>query len=291
MQVSTAPTWLQTPLKSFSAELRNALKQRSLAAIHIQIGSTSPNAIHLRLTTGLYTWLFEEWSQLTAQNQTWIALCTMIQEAFQWHLNAIAPTAGHYSYALAMPHQQNAFGILGEMMAELDDESADTVTTQLAALTYQSQLTASKAANLLEQVEQQFAHVASQQNLMHENMHQIIAQVNALSFNQSNAGQGRLGSFNSSSCGWSHSRHQQGGAQTAVNGGQFGGGFVPAASSYAHGPTAAVAPNQGRGPPFSRRPQETVKEVRCSTIHLREVMVREDTATLLKVVIPPQPCS
>jgi hypothetical protein len=40
---------------------------------------------------------------------------------------------------------------------------------------------------LLQQAEQQFAHLASQQNLMHENMHQIIAQVNALSFNQSNA--------------------------------------------------------------------------------------------------------
>jgi hypothetical protein len=49
---------------------------------------------------------------------------------------------------------------------------------------------------LLQQVEQQFRHLASQQNLMHENMHQIIAQVNALSFDQSNAGQGSLRSFN-----------------------------------------------------------------------------------------------
>jgi hypothetical protein len=40
------------------------------------------NAIRLLLTTGLYIRLFEEWDCLTAPNQTWIALCTMIQEAF-----------------------------------------------------------------------------------------------------------------------------------------------------------------------------------------------------------------
>jgi hypothetical protein len=40
------------------------------------------NAIHLLLTTGLYIRPFEEWDHLTAPNQTWIALCTMIQEAF-----------------------------------------------------------------------------------------------------------------------------------------------------------------------------------------------------------------
>ncbi len=36
-----------------------------------------------------------------------------------------------------MPHQQNAFGILGETAANMDDESADTVTMQVAALRYQ----------------------------------------------------------------------------------------------------------------------------------------------------------
>jgi hypothetical protein len=44
----------------------------------------------------------------------------------------------------------------------------------VAALTYQSQLTASTAANLIERAEQQFAHLASQQNFVHENMHQVI---------------------------------------------------------------------------------------------------------------------
>jgi hypothetical protein len=98
------------------------------------------------------------------------------------------PTASHHGYTLAMPHQQNTFGILGEMMANSDGKYADTVTTQVAAITYQSQLTASTAANSIQHAEQQFVHLASQQNLMHENMHKIIAQVDALSFNQSNAG-------------------------------------------------------------------------------------------------------
>ncbi len=161
----------------------------------------------------------------------------------------MAPTAGHHGYALAMPHQQNSSRIFGETTANLDDKSTDTVTTQVVALTYQSQLTTSMVANLYQQAEQQFVHLASQQNLMHENMHQIIAQVNALSFNQSNAGCKRLASFNSGSRGQGRSRRQQGGAQTAVDGGQFGGGFVPAARSYTHGPTAKVAPYQGGGPP------------------------------------------
>jgi hypothetical protein len=71
------------------------------------------NAIHLLLTTGLYTQPFNDWDHLTLGAQTWIALQIMIQEAFQCRLNAMAPTAGHQGYAPVMPHQQNAFGILG----------------------------------------------------------------------------------------------------------------------------------------------------------------------------------
>ena len=53
-------------------------------------------------------------------------------------------------------------------------------------------------------MEQQFAHLTSQQNLMHKNMHQIIVQVNALSFNHSNVRHGRFtGNGNSSrGLGW-----------------------------------------------------------------------------------------
>jgi hypothetical protein len=108
------------------------------------------NAISLFLTTGLYIWPFKEWNQPTAPNQTWIALCTMIQETFQQRLNATAPTTGHHGYAQAMPLQQNAFEIFGDMMADLDDKSANMVATQVAALTYQSQFTTSIVANLLQ---------------------------------------------------------------------------------------------------------------------------------------------
>jgi hypothetical protein len=207
------------------------------------------NDIRLLLTTRLYIRPFEEWDRLTDPNQTWIALCTMIQEAFQRRLNATAPTTGHHGYAPAMLHQQNTFGMLGQTMVNSDDQSADTVATQVTALTCQSQLTASTVADSIQRAEQQFTHLALQKNLMHENMHQIIAQVNALSFNQSNSGWGRLGSFDSGGRGCGGSRCKQGGAQMAFDGGQFEGGFVLATSSYAPGPTAVVVPYQGGAPP------------------------------------------
>jgi hypothetical protein len=72
-----------------------------------------------------------------------------------------------------------------------DDDLVETVATQVAALTYQSQMTASSMANTSQCAEQQFAHLASQQNMMHKNMHQIIVLVSTLSFNQSNAEHGR----------------------------------------------------------------------------------------------------
>ncbi len=63
------------------------------------------NLIRLLLTTGLYVRAFEEWDRLQPAAQTWVALRTMIQEAFQRQLNATAPTAGHNGYALALPYQ------------------------------------------------------------------------------------------------------------------------------------------------------------------------------------------
>jgi hypothetical protein len=51
-------------------------------------------------------------------------------------------------------------------------------------------MTTSTAANASQCAEQHFAHLASKQNMIHKNMHQTIAQVNALSFNQSDAGCG-----------------------------------------------------------------------------------------------------
>jgi hypothetical protein len=50
----------------------------------------------------------------------------------------------------------------------LDNNSVETVATQVAALTYQSQMAASTTANASQLAEQQFAHLASQQNMMHK---------------------------------------------------------------------------------------------------------------------------
>jgi hypothetical protein len=114
--------------------------------------------------------------------QTWIALRALIQESFQRQLNPMAPTASHQGYALALPQQQNTFGASANN-ADTDDDSVKTVVTQVAALTYQSQLTASTAANSSQRKEVQLAHLASHQKLMQKNMHKLIAGLNAVNFN------------------------------------------------------------------------------------------------------------
>ncbi len=152
------------------------------------------NAIRLLLTTGLYLWPFEEWDCLLPTAQTWIPLHAMIQESFQQHLNTMNPVAGHQGYAMALPYQQNAFGVLAASTHNLDQDSVETVTTQVAALTYQHQMTANTAAKSRKLNKQQFAQLAMHQNIMHENLHQIIVQVNALTFNAGNQGQGTGGS-------------------------------------------------------------------------------------------------
>jgi hypothetical protein len=40
------------------------------------------NAVRLLLTTGLYQRAFKEWDCLPHAQQTWIALCTLVQDAF-----------------------------------------------------------------------------------------------------------------------------------------------------------------------------------------------------------------
>jgi len=110
------------------------------------------NMIRLLLTTGLYICAFEDWDQLAEPAKTWIKLRRMIQEAFQCRLNATAPTAGHQGYAPTLPFQQNAFGALAAN--DLDNNSTETVATQMVALTYQSQLTATTVTNSSQQMGQ-----------------------------------------------------------------------------------------------------------------------------------------
>ena len=99
----------------------------------------------------------------------------------------MAPTTGHHQYAPPHPYQQNAFGILGE---DDDDDEDNVVATQLAALTYQSQLMQSMAANTSQCQEHQMAQLSAVQDAMHATLHQFINGMNALAFNASNAGRG-----------------------------------------------------------------------------------------------------
>jgi hypothetical protein len=144
------------------------------------------NTIRLLLTTGLYLRPFEDWDCLLPQAQTWLALHTMSQESFQQRLNATAPTAGQHGYAPAQPYLQDAFGVLEE---ESNNKSiAASIATQVAALTHQSQLSLSNDYNTSQCHDNQMAHIAGQQDLMHQNMHQIIAALNTITFNISNEG-------------------------------------------------------------------------------------------------------
>ena len=64
----------------------------------------------------------------------------------------------------------------------------------MAALTYQSQLTASTAATMVQCQEMQLAHLARAQDTTHATLHQIIKGLNNMAFNVSNTGRG-IGRF------------------------------------------------------------------------------------------------
>ena len=100
------------------------------------------NAIQLLLGRGLYLRDFEEWDCKIPTKKIWINLKPFIQEAYQHRLNATTNTTGQHGYV------QNGYAILKvnkDDDHELDDDVA-TVTTHLAAMTTQSQLTATSMA-------------------------------------------------------------------------------------------------------------------------------------------------
>jgi len=140
-------------------------------------------AVRHLLTTGLYIRAFEDWDLLNPDDCTWVELRSIIQDAFERRLNATAPTAGHHGYAPALPYMlNNAFGAFGPSAETSDDESVDTIATQMAAVTLQSQLTATTAANSSQRHEHGMQALAQQNQLLHANQHQILEQLAALSF-------------------------------------------------------------------------------------------------------------
>jgi hypothetical protein len=80
------------------------------------------------------------------------------------------------------------------VLAEDEDDDkasiAARVATQVAALTYQIQLTQSTATNTSQRQDQQMAQIAAVQGGTHKTLHHIIKGLNALTFNVSNAGHG-----------------------------------------------------------------------------------------------------
>ena len=100
----------------------------------------------------------------------------------------MAPTAGHHGYAPAHPYKQNAFCILGK---DNDDNEANMVATQVADLTYQSQLTQSTAANTIQHQEHQMAQLSAVQDMTHATLHQLINGMTTLAFNARDANCGQ----------------------------------------------------------------------------------------------------
>jgi hypothetical protein len=100
----------------------------------------------------------------------------------------MAPTTGHHQYAPPHPYQQNAFGILGE---DNEDNEDTVVATQVAALTYQSQLMQTTAANTSQCQEQQMALLSAGHDATHATLHQLIDGMNALALNVGYAGRGK----------------------------------------------------------------------------------------------------
>jgi hypothetical protein len=141
------------------------------------------NAVRLLLGCGLYTRNFEDWDRKPAVKKIWINLKTFIQEAYTRRLNATSITAGSQGYV------QNAFNILQE--SDDKDDDVNTVITQMAALTTQSQIMATLAAETTASVmaaiyqlaanqqamQQQFAAFATQRNTIYQQVRAAQPQV------------------------------------------------------------------------------------------------------------------
>jgi len=120
------------------------------------------NAVRLLLQTGLYTRDFEDCDRKLAPNKIWTNLKTFIHEAYTRQLNATSITTGAQGY-----YVQNAYAALAEE-SEDDDDDVQMVITQMAALTTQSQLTASTVAETNTSVTTAINQLAANQQAMQQ---------------------------------------------------------------------------------------------------------------------------
>jgi hypothetical protein len=119
------------------------------------------NAVHLLLQCGLYSRDFEDWDRKTASDKIWTNLKMFVQECYTHRLNATNITAGLQGY------MQNAFAALGKE-SDKDDDDVQTVITQMAVLTTQSQLTATTTAETQASVAAAINQLAANQQAMQQ---------------------------------------------------------------------------------------------------------------------------
>jgi hypothetical protein len=164
------------------------------------------NAIRLLLQCGLCTRDFEDWDRKPSSDRIWTNLKMFVQECYTRQLNASIITSDAQGYV------QNAFAVLQDESEEEDDD-VQTVITKMAALTTQSQLTATTTAEISASVavainqlnanqqamQQQFAAFTTQRNTTYQpapTMQPPITQFsipNIASFNTTGRGGGRRG--------------------------------------------------------------------------------------------------
>jgi hypothetical protein len=129
------------------------------------------NAVRLLLQCGLYSCDFEDWDRKMASNKIWTNLKVFVQECYTRCLNATNITAGSQGYI------QKAFAALGEE-SDKDEDDVQTVITQMAALTTQSQFTATTMAETHASVAAAINQLAANQQVMQQQFAVFTTQSN-----------------------------------------------------------------------------------------------------------------
>jgi hypothetical protein len=129
------------------------------------------NTVRLLLQCGLYNRDFEDWDRKIASDKIWTNLKTFVHKCYTRCLNATNITAGLQGYV------QNAFAALGEE-SNKDDDNVQTVITQMAALTTQSQLTATTTAETQASVAAAINQLATNQQVMQQQFTAFTTQQN-----------------------------------------------------------------------------------------------------------------
>ncbi len=119
------------------------------------------NVVRLLFQCKLYPRDFEDWDRKPTADKIWTKLKTFVQECYMGQLNATSITTGTQGYV------QNAFAALHKDSNE-EDKDVQTVIMEMAALTTQSQLTATTAAETSAAVAAAINQLAENQQAMQQ---------------------------------------------------------------------------------------------------------------------------